>query len=67
MIFAHKNEGGLSGLGGFPKGFLPNTQQTPSRKKTALQNRRLSLGLDPQSYQVVVVVEKLYVTDRLAL
>ncbi len=42
-------------------------RQSLSRKKTALQNRCLSLGLDPQSCQVVIVIEKLYVTDRLAL
>ena len=42
-------------------------RESSSRKKTALQKGRLSLGLDPQSCQVVVVVEKLYVTDRLAL
>ena len=45
---------------------FPNTQKLLVQKKTALQNRRLSLGLDSQSCQVVVVVKKLYVTDRLA-
>ena len=46
---------------------LRTHRQSPSRKKTALQNRRPLLGLEPSCQAVVVVVEKLYVTDRIAL
>jgi len=57
----------IHGFAMAPKGMFTNTQRIFVQKKTALQNRRQSLGLDTQSCQVVMVIEKLNVTDRLAL
>jgi len=62
MIFAHKTGGDFLSREGSLRECLRTHRNSWFRKQTALQNRRLSLGLDPQ---VVVVVEKLNVTDRL--